>query len=341
MTGATITSDADALNATRTFFSTVFGTALAGTAIVLTTPPTWRVYATPPEDPDAAVCRALRLSRFGADVYVHCGLQDAATVGHRPGRGRAEDIVALSAVWADVDLEKAGAHRRYLPSRGAAERVLRRLPIRPTVVVWSGAGFHWWWCLRAPLVIGRADLRAQAERLVLRWQTYLRQCLGGYALDSTHDLARVLRVPSTINTKYGTPVVLEDASGPRVDAAELEGICAHLPDITPVRAHVDVQVGPLDPAADPPAEKLARLCATSPRFRQLWRRELAPRDRSQSGFDFVLAMLAVEAGWLDDEITTLLVAHARSGGRSPKPAAYYARTIGRARSPRCLRIEVG
>jgi hypothetical protein len=52
-------------------------------------------------------------------------------------------------------------------------------------------------------------------------------------------------------------------------------------------------------------------------------------------------MFAAEAGWSDDEITALLIAHARTDGRGPKPVSYYARTVLRARSPRRLRIEVG
>ena len=167
------------------------------------------------------------------------------------------------------------------------------------------------------------------------------QQLGGYALDATHDLARVLRVPGTVHTKYGTRVVLEDASGPRVDPSELEDVCAHLPDVTPVRDEVEVHVGAVDPAAEPPAGRLQMLCATSPLFAQLWRRVLAPKDRSQSGYDFRLATLAAEAGWSDDELMALLIAHGRAGGRLPKRAAYYAHTIGRVRSPRRLRIKVG
>jgi hypothetical protein len=341
MTAATIATDADTVNAARTFFTTIFTTAPAHAAVVLTTPPRWRVYGVAPDDPEAAVRRAFRLSRLGADVYVHVGLQAADAVGRRRGRGGAEDVVALPAVWADVDVEKPGARRSYLPSRDAARHLLTTLPIPPTVRVWSGGGFHPWWVLQEALVIDSAAARAHAERLVRRWQAYLRSQLDGYALDATHDLARVLRVPGTLNTKYGTPVVLEDASGPRVDFHDLEDCCAHLPDVVVVKHQVAIDVAVVDPAASPPAAGLARLCATSRLFAQLWRREWAPRDHSQSGYDFRLATLAAEAGWADADIVALLIAHARTSARSPKSAAYYTRTLARARSPRTLRIEVG
>jgi hypothetical protein len=340
MTAATIASDAGPLNAARTFFTTIFATAPADSAIVLTTPPSWRVYAIAPDDVDAAVRRACRLSRFGADVYVHVGVQAAAAVGTRPGRGRAADIVALLAVWADLDLEKPGARRRYLPNRGAALRVLRQLPIRPTVIVWSGRGFHWWWCFREALVLDSAEVRAAAERLVRRWQAYVRQCLGGYALDATHDLARVLRVPGTMHTKHATPVVLEDASGPHVDPSELEDVCVLVPDVVPSRPAGPVHVADVDPTAEPPPAPLAALCTDAPEFARLWRRELAPKDASQSGYDFRLAMFAAEAGWSDPDIVALLVAHGRAGGRLPKSARYYAHTVTHARTRRVLRIEV-
>jgi hypothetical protein len=340
MVAVTGTTRLDACIAARVFFTTIFAAAPTDTALVLTHPPHWRVYGIAPSDVHTAVWRALRLCRLGADVYVHCGLQHAAAVGTQPGRGRAEDVVVLTAVWADVDVAKPWATKPYLPDRAAAQHVLRQLPLRPTVVVWSGAGFHWWWCFKEALVLASAAARAQAERLVRRWQGYVRQRLGGYALDATHDLARVLRVPGTLHTKYGTPVVLEDASGPYVDPSELEDVCAHLPDVTPVAEKVDVHVGTIDPAAEPPAEKFQALCARSPLFAQLWSRMLAPKDGSQSGFDYRLATLAAEAGWGDDDIAALLVAHGRTAGRAPKPTAYYTRTIARARSPRPLRIEV-
>src|SRR5262249_33432847 len=156
--------------------------------------------------PESAVRHAVRLSRLGADVFIHCALMQPTRIATRPGRGRAEDAAAVPAVWCDLDLAKPDGWRRYLPTRADAGCVFAQLPIRPTLTVWSGGGYHLWWVLKEPLVLDSAETRTAAERLVRRWQAYLRQHVAPYALDATHDLARVLRVPGTLNTKYGVPV---------------------------------------------------------------------------------------------------------------------------------------
>lgn len=313
------------------FFSTIFAVAPPGTAIVLTTPREgWRPHAVAADDPFAAARVVLEL---GTDVFVGVGLQDLAAARARSGRGRNEDVVALTAIGLDLDLAKASSPKNYLPDRPTAIRFLSALPIRPGVRVWSGGGFQVWWPFKEPILIASVEDREAAKRLVRRWHAYVRQRLNGFALDGTADLARVLRAPGAVNNKYRTPVVLEDSSGPHVDPAELEDLCIAVPDLgsPPTTAAVGLP-GSLDPAAVPPAMKFAALCRSSPLFARVWRRELSPKDRSQSGFDFRLATLAAWAGWTDTDIVNLLIAHRRLGGGPLKLRVdYFTRTIARAR----------
>jgi hypothetical protein len=317
--------------AATTFFEIISLGAPVGTALVLSTPRDgWKPHAVAGDDAGTAARIALAL---GTDTFIAVGLQDAAAVRARTGRGRAADVVALTAVTCDLDIAKLGAKKRYLPDRAAAGRFLGQLPIRPTVIIFSGAGYHLWWCFKEVVVFDTAADRARAERLVWRWQGFLRLHLGGYALDSTHDLARVLRPPGTTNSKYGNLVVLDDAGGPRVDPSELDELCVGVPDVEPPRrAGTSSRVLVLDPAAQPPFGKFATLCRMSPLFSKLWRRESTPKDASQSGFDFRLATLAAAAGWTDSEIVGLLIAHRREAGRPPHHPAYYMRTITAARA---------
>jgi hypothetical protein len=317
--------------AATTFLTTVFAGAPAGTALVLSSPREhWRAHVVASDDPHTAARIALRL---GADVFIGVGLQDAAAARARTGRGRTADVVALTAVTCDLDIAKADAKKRYLPTRAAARRFLTKLPIRPTVTIFTGGGYHSWWCFKEVLVFDTAAACTWAERLVWRWHGFLRLRLGSYALDSTHDLARVLRVPGTVNRKYKTLVVLEDAGGPRVDPGELEDVCINVPDVEhPSRLGALSLPFALDPDGEPPFRKFGSLCRSSPLFAQLWRREIAPKDRSQSGFDYRLATLAAAEGWTDDELVRLLIAHRRAAGKPPKHTSYYARTLAAART---------
>jgi hypothetical protein len=245
--------------AATTFFERIFSGAPVGTALVLSTPREgWRPHAVGAGDAETAARIALALGR---DVFVGVGLQDAAAVQARAGRGRAADIVALVAGWADLDITKLGATKHYLPDQASARRVVAALPILPTVTVSSGGGFQLWWCMTKALVLDTATDREQAARLVRRWQAVLRQRLGGYALDRTHDISRVLRVPGTINGKYNCRVVLEQSDGPRLDPSKLEDMCVGVPDterpIDSARSSLGITLDP--PPSRPSAS--SRLCA--------------------------------------------------------------------------------
>src|SRR5262249_6756681 len=110
------------------FFATVFDAAPANTEGVVMTPPGWRPHGVPADDPGEAARIALAL---GADTYVNCGLHRAGAVAGRAGRGGADAVVAITAVWNDLDIRKPGAKKHYLPDRDAARRFLVGLPIRP------------------------------------------------------------------------------------------------------------------------------------------------------------------------------------------------------------------
>jgi hypothetical protein len=288
----------------------------------------------------AAAATAVRLStERQVNVYVSAALLDPR-VPARGGRGCAADAVAIPGLFGDVDVVKLGAQRPYFPTRAAARDFLARLTHPPNLLVSSGSGLQPWWLFDAPWWCADPAEHAAAASLLARWQRYLQRQAQplGVDLDSTFDLARLLRVPGTINWKHGTRVTIESATDLRYTAADFAEVLADIPPHAPA-------AGPrgsrgtathgitLDPDAEPPFGKLATLRRTSPLFDRLWRRELAPLDRSQSGFDFKLATLAAAAAWTNDEIVALLIAHRRAGGRPPHPRAdYYQRTIAAARA---------
>ena len=93
----------------------------------------------------------------------------------------------------------------------------------------------------------------------------------------------------------------------------------------------------LAPTAQPPAEKLAALLSNDRKFKLSWehrRSDLA--DSSLSTYDLSLASIAIGAGWSDQEIADLVIAHRRSYGDVGKAlrADYIERTIATARAAR-------
>jgi energy-coupling factor transporter ATP-binding protein EcfA2 len=81
-------------------------------------------------------------------------------------------------------------------------------------VIGSGHGFQVWWLFREPWILESVEERERAAALLRRFQATMRAhaAIRGWVIDSTYDLARVLRPPGTINRKPGLlpiPVTLE------------------------------------------------------------------------------------------------------------------------------------
>ena len=116
-----------------------------------------------------------------------------------------KECAALPGLWLDLDCDQGPEAKN---PRERALQFLDWLPFgSPSILVNSGGGFHAYFLFREPLFIrNRSDL-AYAKRLSHGFQSTV---IGwgnrhGYALDLTADLARVLRVPGTVNLKTDQP----------------------------------------------------------------------------------------------------------------------------------------
>jgi len=115
----------------------------------------------------------------------------------------------LPGLWVDIDTK--GNHRTNkgelptedLPTTEEALAALDRLPVRPSLIISSGGGLYAWWLFDSPQKI---EDRMQLKMLLKWWEGQVRKELNGKHLDSTSDLARILRVPGLLNHKYGKPV---------------------------------------------------------------------------------------------------------------------------------------
>jgi P4 family phage/plasmid primase-like protien len=116
-------------------------------------------------------------------------------------RGIAEACVAIPGLWLDLDISdwKADAAKKRYPAEQVARDMLASLPLPPSAMVYSGGGLYPLWLFDEP-----ANL-AEHRDLPARWTAHLRGRLNGYDLDATGDLARVLRMPGTLNVRYDPP----------------------------------------------------------------------------------------------------------------------------------------
>lgn len=169
-------------------------------------------------------------ARLEGDTYVGVALSPFDLGPSR--RCEADKVIGIAGLWADIDYQSE-AHKNTLlpPSEDDALLIVSETSLKPTVVVHSGHGIQAWWLFKEPLIFETDEDRKEAARYSARWQNYLRflSKRKGWSIDSVHDLARLMRVPGTMNCK-GEPVparILAD-DGPRyVDWSDIETI---LPD---------------------------------------------------------------------------------------------------------------
>jgi hypothetical protein len=143
------------------------------------------------------------------DVYFGVGLR-RERLG-RFQRGLAEDVSVLPGLWLDLDVAHPVHKRRNLPQdRDAARRLLDEFPLAPSIIIDSGHGFQVYWVFTELWRLDTPDERWAAQLLLRRLQVTFQELARrtGWAVDSTYDLARVLRLPGTVNRK-AAPVPVE------------------------------------------------------------------------------------------------------------------------------------
>ena len=290
------------------------------------------------------------------DVYFHCCTHDQGKAWEiakdrakekRRGipaedsgmyRGARDSAASLVCLWADIDIAEAEKDNgKHYPPGGLTLQALRNLPLPPSAIVHSGRGFHAYWFL-----IQAAD--AQEYRDVpAQWQQYLstqvvdRDTGEVFEFDAVGDLARVLRVPGTINTK-----------APRADNLvriielhperrySLGDFLPYLITETKQTAEYTDKVDfkdihiELDQDARVPPEKLAGLMGNA-KFHNIWTGKVVYTSPSEA--DLALAGFAARAWWRDQEIADLMIGYRRERGFELHlhNAQKYARTIAKAR----------
>lgn len=267
------------------------------------------------------------------DVYTGVSLAPADLGSKR--RTPNAKALAIAGLWADIDVnggpdDKQGA----APDRDAASELAGELA-EPTILVDSGYGLQAWWLFEGgPWRFRTYGEQRVAARAAAQWQKLLREKADRFGMDYTHDLARILRLPGTINGKGGERVpvrVLE--TGPRHERDELLEIAGRAGEVNPGYSLGSSHVVSVSCRPDTTPPKLANLINRSPAFRRTWRHE---RDElpSMSEHDMALVSIAALAGWSDQELADLIATHRRTQDSSDPKASridYVKRTIARVR----------
>lgn len=134
----------------------------------------------------AKVGEELTIPNSRANVYF--GVNPSRCAKPPIERTKMTDIAGLNCVYAEYDCKDYGSLEKISSH-------IRTLRFRPTVVVFSGGGYHCYTFLKETLTIKTDEDLERARKLQAGWVEYTRSDKGA------KDITRVLRVPSTRNWK--------------------------------------------------------------------------------------------------------------------------------------------
>ncbi|HOL73552.1 MAG TPA: hypothetical protein PKW45_19045 [Bryobacteraceae bacterium] len=293
---------------------------------------------------DVAAAAAAVEALTGRDVYVGVGLAER---DYGPSqRCPADQVAGLTAAWADFDVLSEAHPKKSLPA--SIEQALSVAPLEmpPSVVVATGNGAHAWWLLKEPYLFDTDQERKRAASVVLRWQTLLRfnAANRGWAFDRLADLARVLRVPGTLNHKdraHPKLVKVHQVTDRRYNLSDLEDYLDQLgipKQETNEQKATTTVTQPADSSivinlnAQLPEDLIKRWIDVDMRFRNTWFRQRHDlKDQSQSGYDLALADFGMDAGLSAQQIVDLIIQHRRMHGQKQRTRAdYFERTLAKA-----------
>lgn len=192
----------------------------------------WAGPSYPTSDIDGAVARAAALD-ITRPLGVYVRMTTLMGPLKRGERGGVADSLALPALWADLDIAGPGHKDQNLPPDWRAVVAVideSRLPA-PTLWIDSGHGAYPIWLLSPPHTLTADDI-ADVSDLSANWQRVIgaaSERLGWHYGQGIGDLARVLRIPGTVNRKAGTERMCrltDGGGGTRYSLAELHEWCA-------------------------------------------------------------------------------------------------------------------
>ena len=260
------------------------------------------------EDTQEAAGKAVDLSK-NANVYFNAGLQPEQLKPNQ--RGKAETASGIPGVW--VDLDHATPYRKKTdlpPDRDALLELLAGFPLEPTIVVYTGGGLHAWWLFPEPWIFEGEEDRERAASLVKRLQATIRQeaARRGWHVDSTHDLARLMRLPGTTNYngEEPVPVRISEEYRRRYSPAEIK---EHTVEISPVKTPEPVKDGRNGKVSSSVGEIFERVRDSLPEWSATLIEQGHPPDVERSNKDHGVMCDLARAGLTKQEARTIFETH--------------------------------
>jgi AAA domain len=183
---------------------------------------------------DLAIDEAVRRNANGDNCYIR-----VAPVGRQPSPGDRGDESFVSespGMWAEVDVAEAGGHKQtgaIAATFEAARNWIQALPIKPSIVIHSGGGFHLYWKASEPRDFSSGDwMEGKTSSSFFEAMLQKRSREFGFGLDPniTRNFACLLRLPGLVNWKRagGHVVKIEEINGYEYDWSTFHETAEHI-----------------------------------------------------------------------------------------------------------------
>ena len=179
----------------KEFLETLFGGADENLYTYLWTMPDKLTYSFRVTELEVMASKAKELDALGRDVYFGVSLTASPCGKHE--RAKAGDVVAVPAIWVDIDC-KTGVHASQNLPPDIETALAPVIEIGDaTYVIATGGGCHVYIVFKEPLDPN------EGSDVLRRYQGFMQERFAarGWHLDNTADLPRVLRMPGTHNHK--------------------------------------------------------------------------------------------------------------------------------------------
>lgn len=322
--------DATPLQQTLQFLQDLFGFCPPDLFVYLWTSSDKRSHWFKIKDLEAMATWAQRLKET-SNVYVGVALSPQSFGESR--RCPTEKVAGIVGSWGDVDIASPAHKKANLPPTFNDAIELCNSILMATLIISSGHGLQPWHLFKEPWIFENDADRVKAMAFAQGWQTSLRSKAQtmGWTLDATHDLARVLRVPGTINRKVAAePVDVTIAwrdEPTRYDPSEFPECPTEM--TTPAAPQLIPPANVLVPKTSKLDFAKTTTLLQDREIKKAWERKRTTGDTSPSGQDWFLAVGAAKAGWTADEITHLLVGCREQNREDAKHDGYYRNTVAR------------
>lgn len=261
---------------------------------------------------------------YTGDTYF--GVGTAAERGDAFHRATAAQIAGIGALWLDIDIAGPGHTKTLLPATQVAALALLTLAfpsLQPSYIIDSGHGLQAYWLLDQWHTITHEN-REETKQLLIDFNAYWRAASvkAGYDADSVCDLARVMRLPGTMNCKVPDDIrpVVELISEPELRYSWLR-LRFYVPKSKTI-AIERIDTSEIHVPTQSFEDQWEGLKLSDKRFEQTWnlaRPDL--KDQSASSYEMSLGRLAINAGSSDQFAAELMKQFRRQHGLKNKDHA--------------------